>query len=186
MRIKKKLEWMLTKEDFIKRAREIHENKYDLSKVKYVNNHTKVCIICPEHGEFWQTVSMHLQGNGCPKCKQSHLEKEIEIFLEKNNIKYVYQKRFDWLGLQSLDFYLPDYNIAIECQGEQHFNEVLFFKNVTLEKRIKLDERKYDLCKEHNINILYYTNVTINEEFLNKHKYYFTNKELLQEIKRNA
>ena len=61
-----------------------------------------------------------------------------------------------------------------------------FFKNITLEKRIELDERKYNLCKEHNINILYYANITINEEFLNKHKYYFTNKELLQEIKRNA
>ena len=132
--------------------------------------------------EFWQTVSMNLKGNSWHKYKQSHLEKEIEIFLEKNNIKYVYQKRFDWLGLQSLDFYLPDYNVAIECQGEQHFNDVLFFKNISLEKRIELDERKYNLCKEHNIDILYFTNIKIGEEFLKKHKYYFTNKELLQEI----
>ena len=82
-----------------------------------------------------------------------------------------------------MDFYLPDYKIAIECQGEQHFNDVLFFNDTSLEKRIELDERKYNLCKEHNINIVYYTNITINEEFLNKHKYHFTNKELLQEIK---
>lgn len=37
---------------FIEKAREIHGNKYDYSKVKYLNNRTKVCIICPKHGEF--------------------------------------------------------------------------------------------------------------------------------------
>ena len=41
--------------------------------------------------------------------------------LEDHGIEYVYQKRFPWLGLLSLDFYLPEYNVAIECQGEQHF-----------------------------------------------------------------
>ena len=45
-----------------------HNNKYDYSKVNYINNHTKVCIICPEHGEFWQTPKAHLKGDKCPKC----------------------------------------------------------------------------------------------------------------------
>ena len=58
----------LTTEDFIRRSVEIHGNKYDYSKVEYVNNHTKVCIICPEHGEFWQVASSHLLGFGCQKC----------------------------------------------------------------------------------------------------------------------
>ena len=44
----------LTTIDFIIRAKEVHGDKYDYSKVEYVNNKTKVCIICPEHGEFWQ------------------------------------------------------------------------------------------------------------------------------------
>lgn len=43
----------LTKEEFIEKAKIIHKNKYDYSKVKYVNYSTKVCIICPEHGDFW-------------------------------------------------------------------------------------------------------------------------------------
>ena len=60
-------------EDFIKRAKEIHGDKYDYSKVVYVNNHTKVCIICPIHGEFWQTPRTHLMGRGCPICNESHL-----------------------------------------------------------------------------------------------------------------
>lgn len=58
----------LTTEEFIRRAREVHGDKYDYSKVVYVNNRTKVCIICPIHGEFWQIPFSHLQGRGCVKC----------------------------------------------------------------------------------------------------------------------
>ena len=47
---------------FIEKAKQIHGDKYDYSKVEYVNNRTKVCIICPEHGEFWQTPDNHLKG----------------------------------------------------------------------------------------------------------------------------
>lgn len=58
----------LTKQDFIERARSVHGNKYDYSKVEYINNSTKVVIICPVHGEFLQTPNKHMQGRGCP-CK---------------------------------------------------------------------------------------------------------------------
>ena len=53
-----------TTEEFIIDANLIHNNKYDYSKVEYVNSITKVCIICPEHGEFWQTPKIHLQNKG--------------------------------------------------------------------------------------------------------------------------
>ena len=55
-------------ETFKLKAEELHGKKYDYSKVEYKNNKTKVCIICPEHGEFWQTPSNHLLGRGCPEC----------------------------------------------------------------------------------------------------------------------
>lgn len=56
-------------ENFIARAKEIHGDKYDYSKVRYVNCTTKVCIICPVHGEFWQTPTGHINGKGgCKKC----------------------------------------------------------------------------------------------------------------------
>lgn len=58
----------LTQEDFIRRAREVHGDKYDYSKATYINNRAKVCVICPIHGEFWQTAYSHLNKNGCPKC----------------------------------------------------------------------------------------------------------------------
>ena len=57
-----------TKEDFIERAKLVHGDKYDYSKVEYVNNSTPVCIICPTHGEFYQSPKSHLNGSGCPKC----------------------------------------------------------------------------------------------------------------------
>ena len=56
------------KKKFIEKATKRHDNKYDYSKVEYVDSLTKVCIICPEHGEFWQTPQAHVRGNGCPKC----------------------------------------------------------------------------------------------------------------------
>ena len=72
-----------TTEQFIEKARKVHGDKYDYSKVEYVNSSTKVCIICPEHGEFWQRPANHLCGQGCPKCCGNYLDKEI--FIEKAN-----------------------------------------------------------------------------------------------------
>lgn len=50
----------LSQQEFIERATEVHNGKYDYSKVEYKNVSTKVCIICPEHGEFWQSPNGHL------------------------------------------------------------------------------------------------------------------------------
>lgn len=59
---------MMTKEEFIAKAIEIHGDKYDYSKVEYKGNKVKVCIICPKHGEFWQKPNTHLSGSVCRKC----------------------------------------------------------------------------------------------------------------------
>lgn len=58
----------MTKEEFIKKAKDIHGEKFDYSHVDYINNKTNVCIICPEHGEFWQAPGNHLKGSACPEC----------------------------------------------------------------------------------------------------------------------
>ena len=57
---------------FIEEAKTIHGNKYDYSKVEYRDAKTKVCIVCPEHGEFWQTPDKHLRGSGCPSCSKKN------------------------------------------------------------------------------------------------------------------
>ena len=152
-----------TKEEFIKKAQKIHGDKYDYSKVEYVNNHTPICIICPEHGEFWQTPNAHLSGkNGCPICFESHLEKEVDLLLNNNNIAFEREKKFEWLFNKNekklkLDFYLPDLNIAIECQGLQHYILVPHMGGKKgLEKRKENDLIKREKCYEHNIPIIYY------------------------------
>ncbi len=53
---------------FLRRAKEEHGSKYDYSKVKYKNALTRVEIICPDHGSFWQTPGVHLAGSGCSVC----------------------------------------------------------------------------------------------------------------------
>lgn len=57
-----------TTEQFVAEAKSIHGDKYDYSKVSYINNSTKVCIVCPKHGEFMQYPKDHINGNGCRKC----------------------------------------------------------------------------------------------------------------------
>lgn len=71
-----------TTKQFILEAKKKHDDKYDYSKVEYINISTKVCIICPEHGEFWQTPSNHLQGQGCKQCSLERRKKEKN---DKNN-----------------------------------------------------------------------------------------------------
>lgn len=57
----------LTKEEFIKRANEIHNYKYDYSKVEYKDMKTDVVIICSKHSDFKQKPTDHLKGHGCKK-----------------------------------------------------------------------------------------------------------------------
>lgn len=61
---------ILTTEEFIEKAKAVHGNKYDYSKVEYVNSRTKVCIICPIHGDFFQEANSHIQGKKCYLCEQ--------------------------------------------------------------------------------------------------------------------
>ena len=58
----------LTTEDFIEKTKAVHGDRYDYSKVEYINNLTKVKIICNIHGDFTQTPSHHWRGSGCCKC----------------------------------------------------------------------------------------------------------------------
>ena len=162
-----------TTEYYIDKARSIHGDKYDYSKTIVENYKKKSIIICHkkdsfgnEHGEFLMSMDNHChktKPQGCPKCKESKLECEINNFFINNNIQFERQKRFEWLGYQSLDFYLPEYNIAIECQGEQHFktHSGSFFTFEKVEEIKKLDERKKQLCEENGIKLLYYSNLGI-------------------------
>lgn len=118
----------LTTEEFITKAKVEHGVKYDYSKTNYVNSHTKVTIICPEHGEFNQIPNGHLNGKGCPICKSSKGEMIIKSILDKHNIVSVREwKHPDEKYRYEYDFYLPELNILIEFHGIQHYEHRIFF-----------------------------------------------------------
>ena len=89
-----------TKEEFIKEARELHGDKYDYSKVEYIGALKKVCIICPEHGKFWQEASGHLKGQGCPKCSGKYIP-TIEEWIEK--ARKVHGDKYDYSKVKYID-----------------------------------------------------------------------------------
>lgn len=151
----------LRKEHFIKKAIQKHGNKYDYSLVEYKNTNTEVIIICPVHGLFKQTPYCHLRGANCQKCNETRMEEQCRLFLERNNIEYIYQKKFDWLNRQSIDFYLPKYDVGIECQGRQHYMPIDFsgygdkWAEIEFEKEQKRDNKKKKLCEENNLELYY-------------------------------
>jgi very-short-patch-repair endonuclease len=107
--------------------------------------------------EFWNMPSNLLSGQGCPFCSKSKLENEVSTLLYKNNIEYV--------GMKRLDFYLPQKNIAIECQGVQHFKESEFFGGKeAFESQLARDAEKKRLCEENDIKLLYFTHVDVDDE----------------------
>lgn len=155
-----------TTEEFIEKARKVHGNRYDYSKSKYIDCRTKIEIICPIHGSFWQITTNHIGRKcGCPSCASSKLETDIELYLKQNNILYISQKTWDWLVYndnQKVDFYLPRYKSIIECQGIQHFEDMEFFgrSGYSFEKRVDMDENKRKLCEEHGLKVYYYSNLS--------------------------
>lgn len=67
----------VTTEDFIARAKEVHGDKYDYSKVNYVDNKTKVCIVDKMYGDFWMLPHNHLKGQGHPEGRRQKHRKLI-------------------------------------------------------------------------------------------------------------
>lgn len=136
-----------------------NESGLDLPVEDYVNAITKIKHKCIKGHVYNQSPNVHLTGCGCPKCNESHGEKFIRNYLEKNNIKYIPQKKFDDLKDKtylSYDFYLPEYNILIEYQGIQHyeprFGNTEYFNIQQLHDKVKRNYAKdagYKLLELH-------------------------------------
>lgn len=155
-----------TTEEFIKKAQKVHGDRYDYSRVRYVRSHDDIEIVCKKHGAFMQTPTDHLDGKGCPLCRSSNMEEKVRGLLMENNIIFQEQAKFPWLKNDktqkelSFDFYLPDKNIAIECQGIQHFKPLEFFGGEEAFKETRYrDEIKKELAEKHLIKILYFSTI---------------------------
>lgn len=145
----------MTTEEYIRRARLVHGDKYDYSKVVYKNNRTKICIICSIHGEFWQRPNHHLaQKSGCPRCKKSKGELTIAKILNKNNILYKDEYKLPNYNFE-YDFYLPELNVFIEFHGKQHYEPIDYFGGEKIFKYIQqCDMFKRSLAREYKIPLI--------------------------------
>lgn len=143
----------------------------------YINNQTPILHKCLLDGYEWNVRPGNLlQGKGCPKCNESKMERETALWLDHNSISYERYMKFDGCVDKrqlSYDFYLPDYNLNIECQGIQHYEPVDYFggeEAFKIQQKHDAIKRKY--CVDHNIELLeipYWENVenTLNNFLFN-------------------
>jgi len=177
----------LTTEEFIKRAKEIHGDKYDYSKVEYINSTKKVIIICPKHGEYYMApVNIIYQHNrqGCPKCRGYHktTEEFIHRAKEIHGDKYDYSK-VEYTGCNNKvtiickkhgDFkQMPNGHFnssgCIDCSIEQNGINQTFSNEEFIEKSKEIHGDKYDYSKTNYIKSL------INVEIIcKKHGSFYT------------
>lgn len=102
--------------DFLDKAKEVHSDKYDYSKVKFTLMSDRVAIICPEHGEFEQSVSLHLQGNNCTPCAYKLLTKTTEEFVTQAK-----EKHGEFYDYSEVDYVYCYDKVKIKCPNHGDF-----------------------------------------------------------------
>lgn len=142
----------------ISQFKELNGELYDYSKVFYKNNNTKIEIMCKEHGLFLQTPKSHMRGDGCPKCSLSKGERKIMMYFDELNLNYEYNFIFNDCRDKNplpFDFYLSDYKICIEYDGEQHFKPIEYFGGIESFSKLKVrDKIKNDYCLSNSIKLI--------------------------------
>ena len=156
----------LTTEEFVKRANQVHGNKYHYHKSEYKTMHKKVLIVCEKHGDFLQTPLNHIfDSNGCPQCRDSKGEMRIRRYLESKEIIYHSQHREPECKCKKplpFDFMIEhdSQKFFIEFQGQQHFYKatgVWKGSKKQLEDIQKRDNIKKEWCKKNKIPLLIIT-----------------------------
>ena len=147
-----------TNDEFIKKLKEI--NPYIQPLEKYITSHDRLSVQCLTCGHKWNPKPNNLfNGHGCPNCSSSFGERQVSIWLDNNKIKYESQKKYSDLlgtgnGLLSYDFYLPQYNLLIEYQGEFHDGTASQQTLEEFEIQKEHDQRKREYAKSHSIDLL--------------------------------
>lgn len=108
--------------EFIKNADKKHNNYYDYSKVEYINSNTKINIICPVHGDFFQRPANHLSGNGCRKCGNQKISSSknstLNIFI--NKAKHIHGEFYDY---SKVEYLRSNKYVIIICPIHGEFNQ---------------------------------------------------------------
>lgn len=148
-----------TTEDFYEEVKEITNGEYELL-TEYLTALDNIKLKHMKCGhEYEVRPNDFLNGNRCPKCKESKGENRIRKFLEGNQISFEDQKKFDMLlgvGGKNLsyDFYLPKQNILIEYQGEFHDGSATCQNENQFKRQWEHDRRKREYAKSNNIMLL--------------------------------
>lgn len=103
--------------DFIHRANEVHNDKYDYSLVKYHTSKDLVEIICPTHGVFRQVAMTHLCGHGCPACVGKE-RKNTQKFVR--DAKKIHGDRYDYSQSEYINLQTP---LTIICREHGAFRQ---------------------------------------------------------------
>jgi len=106
--------------EFIKKSQIIHGDKYDYSKVDYINNKTPVTIICKLHGKFKQTPSHNLQNvSGCIMCKGSQKHLSTKTFIKKS--KLIHKNKYNY---SNVNYKRWDTPVKIVCRKHGMFWQI--------------------------------------------------------------
>jgi ribosomal protein S27E len=139
----------------------IHNNKYKYLELKKRGKYSIIKLKCKKCGNiFEQYVDNHLNKKfGCKFCKPvSKGVIIIEEYLKNNNILFEKEKSFEDCKLYRklyFDFYLPEYNLLIEYNGEQHYKpNNLYGGNIALEKQKIRDNIKVEYCLRKNLKLI--------------------------------
>ena len=152
-----------TYEHFMSCALVKHNDKYIYSPDGYVNTTTKIKIFCTKCQDyFMQTPHRHLQGAGCPFCRESKGEQAILRYCIENNIRFERYKKFNGLIYKkqlNYDFYLIDENILVEFDGDHHRKPIVYNGDIENAQKKFVDVQNRDMKKnqyayEHNIPLL--------------------------------
>ena len=182
-----------TENEFLERFKKIHGKKYTIDEINYKNQRSKIKVYCKQCKKYFIAIAGNLLvGHGCPYCQTSKGENEIKKWLDKNKIDYVFQYRFlDCKDKKPLpfDFFIKSYNICIEFQGIQHYEEGKRFFTIsttglTIEEKYNLqkkhDKIKKNYCKNKGINFL---EIRYDEPVEEKLENFFKNIKKLNESK---
>lgn len=139
---------------------------------RYAGNKCKVSLVCNLCGNTWEAMPINLlrgdgKSTGCPRCRRSHGESAIANWLLDNMISYEPQKTFDKLvgvggRLLSYDFYIPNYNMLIEYQGQYHDNTARNQTDDGYCVQVEHDKRKRVFAERNGIKLFeiwYYENI---------------------------
>lgn len=148
-----------SKAEVLEQLRIMFGDKYEYLDIEnYKNKHSYLIIRCKKCNRiFKQKLFIHKAGSGCRYCNSSKGECTIDDYLTKNNIVFYREKWFEDCRNKNplpFDFYLPDYNLCIEFQGQHHYLENRYFKHDTLKYRKYNDKIKREYCNKNGIKLL--------------------------------